>query len=161
VSELEYEKLRITLWREPSGRTFLGDQHGREIDGVLEFTTRRGQQCDETTLRLNHCDVRELEVVNKIARSYSPPMRVRTADGTVTEITDLRPGFQRVVKLRITNDWSPDMMEAFTRSMKRELGEGTVVVCLPPEADLEIIELTNGEHASNANLKRPEADWAF
>lgn len=163
----ESDKLQLTLWRSPDGHTFVGDQDGREIQGVINMQMSCNMhQGNRISLEcVGGGGVRELPA-RRNAPNIAAPSKEVLLQGHKAEEIKLQPGdqFKRVMVLKWPNDQPPirqEQLGAMERQVRRQLGENTSLVCLPEGAELDIIELSSTESESPGTLIRADAKWNF
>jgi len=163
----ESDKLQLTLWRAPDGHTFIGDQDGREIQGVINVQMSCNMhQGNRISLEcVGGGGVRELPARRNAPNIAAPAKDVLIQGHKAEEITlSADDRLKRVMVLKWPKGQPPihhEALAAMERQVRRQLGENTSLVCLPEGAELDIIELSSTESESPGNLIRADAKWNF
>ena len=146
---------------------FVGDQHGRMVENVTDFNlSRDAMGPSKFTLTALNVYAKELQTVHKVANAAAPALKVKVKGHEAEEIKLKKDGFQRVVTLKWPDSaqpLTPEMMENLGDHIKQQLGPDTMVLCLPKDAELDIIELSRGRESESPQVTphRDDAEWNF
>lgn len=158
-------KLVLIVYRDPrTNKPYLGDQYGRELDGVKTWRVESSMGGRTLTIEIDnpthlHLDSRQ----NVYAVRTDPTLPSAKSDlGDDTKIP--LGGKKNLVIIRHDPHISDNQMKSYSsyaRSLQRKLGKEQQVMLLPEGVDVEVIALHTEDEEEVDLSKRKDAAWNF